>query len=494
MNYISTRDANETKKALSSAAAIKQGLADDGGLFMPDAIPTITLEDITALIKLPYEERAAKILGMFLTDYTEEELLADCRAAYAEERFPGGAAPIVSLDGSIHSLELWHGPTCAFKDMALQIMPRLLSRALGKTGEKRTAQILVATSGDTGKAALEGYRDVDQIKILVFYPEDGVSRVQKLQMATQQGENVGVCAIYGNFDDAQTGVKKIFSNGDFAREMDEQGYFFSSANSINWGRLAPQIVYYISAYCDLVKDGKIALGDTVNVCVPTGNFGNIFAAYIAAKMGLPVGRFICASNSNNILTDFLATGTYDRNREFFKTMSPSMDILISSNLERLLFTIAGPEKTAAYMKALNTNGVYTVDEDVKAELNRSFVGYYCSEENTASIIRDTFEKQNYLCDTHTAVGLYCAKAYKKDTGDDRPIILASTANPYKFAASVLSALGGVPTDDVSALAELEATSRVKAPEQLTRVLTLPVRFKETVKAEEMPDAVRRFCK
>ena len=494
MNYISTRDANETKKALSSAAAIKQGLADDGGLFMPDAIPTITLKDITALADLPYEERAAKILGMFLTDYTEEELLADCRAAYAEDRFPGGAAPIVSLDGNIHSLELWHGPTSAFKDMALQIMPRLLSRALGKTGEKRTAQILVATSGDTGKAALEGYRDVDQIKILVFYPEDGVSRVQKLQMATQQGENVGVCAIYGNFDDAQTGVKKIFSNTDFAKEMNEQGYFFSSANSINWGRLAPQIVYYISAYCDLVKDGKIALGDTVNVCVPTGNFGNIFAAYIAAKMGLPVGRFICASNSNNILTDFLKTGTYDRNREFYKTMSPSMDILISSNLERLLFTIAGPEKTAAYMKALNTDGVYTVDEEVKAELARSFVGYYCSEENTAAIIRDTFEKQNYLCDTHTAVGLYCAEEYKKDTGDDRAIILASTANPYKFAASVLTALGGVPTDDVSALSELEAKSGVAAPEQLTRVLTLPVRFKETVKAEEMSDAVRRFCK
>lgn len=494
MNYISTRDANETKKALSSAAAIKQGLADDGGLFMPDAIPTITLKDITALADLPYEERAAKILGMFLTDYTEEELLADCRAAYAEDRFPGGAAPIVSLDGNIHSLELWHGPTSAFKDMALQIMPRLLSRALGKTGEKRTAQILVATSGDTGKAALEGYRDVDQIKILVFYPEDGVSRVQKLQMATQQGENVGVCAIYGNFDDAQTGVKKIFSNTDFAKEMNEQGYFFSSANSINWGRLAPQIVYYISAYCDLVKDGKIALGDTVNVCVPTGNFGNIFAAYIAAKMGLPVGRFICASNSNNILTDFLKTGTYDRNREFYKTMSPSMDILISSNLERLLFTIAGPEKTAAYMKALNTDGVYTVDEEVKAELARSFVGYYCSEENTAAIIRDTFEKQNYLCDTHTAVGLYCAEEYKKDTGDDRAIILASTANPYKFAASVLTALGGVPTDDVSALSELEAKSGVAAPEQLTRVLSLPVRFKETVKAEEMPDAVRRFCK
>ncbi|MBQ9121704.1 MAG: threonine synthase [Clostridia bacterium] len=494
MNYISTRDTDKTKKAISSAATIKQGLADDGGLFMPDTIPTITLEDLKALIDLPYEERAAKILGMFLTDYTADELLSDCRAAYAEERFPGGAAPIVSLDGNIHSLELWHGPTCAFKDMALQIMPRLLSRALGKTGEKRTAQILVATSGDTGKAALEGYRDVDQIKILVFYPEDGVSRVQKLQMATQQGENVGVCAIHGNFDDAQTGVKRIFSDTDFAREMDEQGYFFSSANSINWGRLAPQIVYYISAYCDLVKTSKIALGDVINVCVPTGNFGNIFAAYISAKMGLPVGRFICASNSNNILTDFLKTGTYDRNRDFYKTMSPSMDILISSNLERLLFTVAGPEKTASYMKSLNTCGKYTVDAEVKAELDRCFSGYYCSEENTAATIRATFEKQGYLCDTHTAVGLYCAETYRKDSGDDRAIILASTANPYKFAASVLTALGGHPTDDVTALSELEAKSGVAAPEQLTRVLTLPVRFTETVNADGMPDAVRRFCK
>ena len=494
MNYISTRDANETKKALSSAAAIKQGLADDGGLFMPDAIPALSLEDISALIDLPYEERAAKILGMFLTDYTAEELLADCRAAYAEERFPGGAAPIVSLAGNIHSLELWHGPTSAFKDMALQIMPRLLSRALGKTGEKRTAQILVATSGDTGKAALEGYRDVDQIKILVFYPEDGVSRVQKLQMATQLGDNVGVCAIHGNFDDAQTGVKKIFSDGDFAREMNEKGYFFSSANSINWGRLAPQIVYYVSAYCDLVKNGTIALGDVVNVCVPTGNFGNIFAAYIAAKMGLPVGRFICASNANNILTDFLRTGTYDRNREFYKTMSPSMDILISSNLERLLYTVAGPEKTAAYMKSLSECGKYTVDPEVKAELDRCFCGYYCSEEETAATIRETFESEGYLCDTHTAVGLNCAKAYKADTADDRAIILASTANPYKFAASVLTALGGKPTDDVAALAQLEEATGVAAPAQLTRVLTMPVRFTKTVKACEMPDAVRDFCK
>jgi len=494
MNYISTRDTNETKKALSSAAAIKQGLADDGGLFMPDTIPTITTDDLKDLALLPYEERAAKILGMFLTDYTAEELLADCRAAYAEERFPRGAAPITTLNGNIHSLELWHGPTSAFKDMALQIMPRLLSRALTKTGETRTAQILVATSGDTGKAALEGYRDVDQIKILVFYPEDGVSRVQKLQMATQEGDNVGVCAIHGNFDDAQTGVKKIFSDGSFAKEMDNNGYFFSSANSINWGRLAPQIVYYISAYCDLVKENKITLGDTVNVCVPTGNFGNIFAAYIAAKMGLPVGRFICASNTNNILTDFLRTGTYDRNRAFYKTMSPSMDILISSNLERLLFTVAGPEKTAAYMKALNESGAYTVDAEVKAALDSAFAGYYCSEENTAATIRETFDGEGYLCDTHTAVGLYAAKAYQAETGDNRAIILASTANPYKFAASVLTALGGVPTDDVAALGELEAKTGVPAPRQLTRVLTMPVRFTETVAAEEMPDAVRRFCK
>ncbi|MBQ6893200.1 MAG: threonine synthase, partial [Clostridia bacterium] len=338
MNYSSTRSTNKNEK-VSAAQAIKQGLANDGGLFMPESIPQISLSDIETLIDKSYVERAVNVLAKFLTDYTEDELRADCEAAYNENRFVGGAAPIKSVDGKVFSLELWHGPTCAFKDMALQIMPRLLCRALEKTGEKRDAMILVATSGDTGKAALEGYRDVDKIRIKVFYPVDGVSRVQKLQMATQGGNNVDVCAIYGNFDDAQSGVKKIFADADIASELNDKGIFLSSANSINWGRLAPQIVYYVSAYCDMVKMGEIELGDKIDVCVPTGNFGNIFAAYIAKMMGLPIDKFVCASNKNNILTDFLATGTYDRNRKFYTTMSPSMDILISSNLERLLYTL-----------------------------------------------------------------------------------------------------------------------------------------------------------
>ncbi|MBQ8006004.1 MAG: threonine synthase, partial [Clostridia bacterium] len=321
MKYQSTRDNQKNK--FDSAQAIKQGLANDGGLFVPDEIPALTFDDIKMLCPLSYPERAANILSRYLTDYTYEELLQDCKEAYSEKSFVGGAAPVKNIHDNLYSLELWHGPTAAFKDMALQIMPRLLSRALVKTGEERTALILVATSGDTGKAALEGYKDIDRIKIMVFYPTGGVSRVQKLQMATQEGSNVNVCAIKGNFDDAQSNVKKIFADADMAMELDKNGYFFSSANSINWGRLVPQIVYYISAYCDLVNEGKIVVGDRINFCVPTGNFGNIFAAYLAKLMGLPVSRLICASNMNNVLTDFLHSGTYDRNRKFHLTMSPS---------------------------------------------------------------------------------------------------------------------------------------------------------------------------
>ena len=337
MQYKSTRTKNGA--LVSAAEAIKTGLAPDGGLFMPESIPALSLGELAELIECSYAERATYVFAKCLTDYSIQEIHEDTCAAYSEERFPGGAAPLHDIDGKIVSLELWHGPTCAFKDMALQIMPRLLSRALRKTGESREALILVATSGDTGKAALEGYRDVEQIKIKVFYPVDGVSRVQKLQMQTQEGKNVDVSAIIGNFDDAQTGVKKIFGDAAIAKELDANGVFLSSANSINWGRLAPQIAYYVSAYCDMVKMGKIVLGDKVDVCVPTGNFGNIFAAYIAKEMGLPLEKLICASNKNNVLTDFLASGTYDRNRHFYTTTSPSMDILISSNLERLLYLV-----------------------------------------------------------------------------------------------------------------------------------------------------------
>ncbi len=484
MNYQSTRDGSACK--YSAAQIIKQGLAADGGLFVPESLPTLTMDEIRALCGESYPVRAAKILSKFLTDYTYDELLSDCSEAYCETSFPGGAAPLVKARDGIYSLELWHGPTAAFKDMALQIMPRLLSRALVKTGEERTALILVATSGDTGKAALEGYKDIDRIKIMVFYPVDGVSRVQKLQMATQTGSNVSVCAIKGNFDDAQTGVKKIFSDDDAAKKLDENGYFFSSANSINWGRLAPQIVYYVSAYCDMLNSGEIKAGDKINVCVPTGNFGNIFAAYLAKLMGLPIDRLVCASNTNNILTDFLATGTYDRNRDFHCTMSPSMDILISSNLERLLYFCAGSELTSDYMKSLSENGVYTVSSDVKAKIDESFKGYYADETATAETIKSYYGKYGYLADTHTAVALNCAEQYIKESGDTTPMVVASTASPYKFAADVYKSLGGNrPEDDLDALELLSGATSTEISYPLRNLAQREIRFKKTIDPKNM---------
>ena len=342
MNYISTRTADGEKR--SAAYVIKKGLAEDGGLYIPESIPSLDEVAITALCGMTYTERAAYILSLFLTDYSDDELKNAAEEAYSAEKFGGPAAPIARV-GDSYFLELWHGPTSAFKDMALQIMPRLLSLSLGKTDETKDAFILVATSGDTGKAALEGYCDIDRVGIQVFYPVNGVSNIQKKQMASQKGKNVKVVAINGNFDDAQSGVKAIFANEEAKKMLDDRGLFFSSANSINWGRLAPQIVYYISAYCDLVKEGELKLGDILDVTVPTGNFGNILAAYIAKKMGLPLGKLVCASNKNDVLADFINTGVYDKRREFFTTVSPSMDILISSNLERLLWFVLGAEKT-----------------------------------------------------------------------------------------------------------------------------------------------------
>ncbi|MBQ8551753.1 MAG: threonine synthase [Clostridia bacterium] len=489
MNYISTRGG---KDLVSAAGAIKQGLASDGGLFMPEEIPSLDQGSVAKLCEMSYPERAAYILSLFLTDYTYEELLSDCEKAYAPDRFVGGAAPIHKLNDDTFVLELWHGPTSAFKDMALQIMPRLLSAALKKTEEKRTAFILVATSGDTGKAALEGYRDVDGVKIMVFYPVDGVSRVQKLQMATQLGENVSVCAIEGNFDDAQTGVKKIFSDREMAELLDKNGVFFSSANSINWGRLAPQIVYYVSAYCDLINSGEIIAGEMIDVTVPTGNFGNIFAAYIAKMMGLPINRLVCASNKNNILTDFLATGTYDRNRAFHTTMSPSMDILISSNLERLLYVMSGAGNTAELMKKLNTEGCYTVDAALKAKLDEHFTGLFCDEENTALEIKRTFNEDKYLIDTHTAVGLNCAKQYMAKNRDGLKMVVASTASPYKFASDVYKSITDkAPADELSALEELKALTSTEIPYPLKDIDKREVRFKTVIEKQDMSAQVLR---
>lgn len=495
MLYKSTRSTAPADH--TSAEVIKEGLASDGGLFVPESIPTLTLPEIEALCRKSYPERAADILSRFLTDYTPEELLEDCRAAYNRDSFAGGAAPLVGVRSTypMEILELWHGPTAAFKDMALQIMPRLLSRALVKTGETRDAMILVATSGDTGKAALEGYRDIDRVRILVFYPSDGVSSVQKLQMATQQGSNVAVCAIRGNFDDAQNGVKDILNSPEMTTRAKVRGTVFSSANSINWGRLVPQTVYYVSAYCDLINAGKIKPGTRINVCVPTGNFGNIFAAYIAKRMGLPIERLICASNSNNVLTEFLSTGVYDRNRAFHMTMSPSMDILISSNLERLLYFVAGSEKTAEWMQELKQTGKYTVDPLTLREIRWHFVGYCTDEDETVAAIRKTWRDGDYLADPHTAVAIYAAEQYLRDNIDPAPMVVASTASPFKFAGSVYKALTGEnAASELEALDQLAALTGTRIPYPLAGLGKRTVRFTQVCEVSEMRQVVMDFIK
>ncbi len=492
MNYVSTR--GKDNAGVSSAYAIKTGLAGDGGLYMPEDIPQISYEEITELLSADYPTRVAKILSRFLTDYTYDELYEDAIGAYAKEKFGENPAPVTKIDDSVYMLELWHGPTCAFKDMALQIMPRLFSRALKKCGEERTAMILVATSGDTGKAALEGYRDIPGTKIKVFYPINGVSRVQKLQMQTQVGKNVSVDGIIGNFDDAQTGVKKIFSDKKIASELNERGVFLSSANSINWGRLVPQIVYYVSAYCDMVNAGAIKLGDKIDVCVPTGNFGNIFAGYIAKLMGLPIEKLVCASNANRVLTDFLTSGTYDRNRDFYTTISPSMDILISSNLERLLFVTLGAEKTAAYMYQLSKDGCYTLSAEDLAKINESFVGYYTDENKTKATIKELFEKQNCLVDTHTAVALSATYEYMREDKTERKILTVSTASAYKFANDVYNSLTAkAPADELSALNELSRLTGVPVPMPLARLDSKEVRFVRTIEKEDMEKVTLEFA-
>ena len=483
MNYISTRTVDGEKR--SAAYVIKKGLAEDGGLYIPENIPALDEVAVTALCGMSYTERAAYILSLFLTDYSEQELKTAAEEAYSADKFGGPAAPIARV-GESYFLELWHGPTSAFKDMALQIMPRLLSLSLGKTNETKDAFILVATSGDTGKAALEGYCDIDRVGIQVFYPVNGVSNIQKKQMASQKGKNVKVVAINGNFDDAQSGVKAIFANEEAKKMLESRGKFFSSANSINWGRLAPQIVYYISAYCDLVKEGEIKYGDLLDVTVPTGNFGNILAAYIAKKMGLPLGKLVCASNKNDILADFINTGVYDKRREFFTTVSPSMDILISSNLERLLWFVLGAEKTRDCMEKLNRDGIYKLDDEAMEIIRKDFAGISCSEEETKETIKSVFAEYGYLCDTHTAVA---ANAAKKYDGKNKMLVV-STASPYKFAPAVLSALGEeVPADDFDALDKLFAVTKCAIPKNLANLRDAEVRFTETVDPCQMLETI-----
>ena len=493
MFYKSTRSTEPANR--SSAEVIKEGLAADGGLFVPESIPTLTLPEIEALCRKSYPERAADILSRFLTDYTPEELLEDCRIAYRREIFPGGAAPLVGVRSvfPLEILELWHGPTAAFKDMALQIMPRLLSRALVKTGETHHALILVATSGDTGKAALEGYRNVDRVKIMVFYPVDGVRRVQKLQMATQTGDNLRVVAIKGNFDDAQTGVKNIFADREMAERLNEHGYILSSATSINWGRLVPQIVYYISAYCDLLNKGVIRNGEQIDVCVPTGNFGNIFAAYLAKRMGLPIRRLVCASNQNNVLTDFLATGTYDRNRPFHTTISPSMDILISSNLERMLYYMCGKdsEKVKGWMDDLAKYGRYQVDEQTLSKIREIFVSGHCDNADTFEEIYRVYDACGYVMDPHTAVGSYVLRQLQLK----EKCVLLSTASPYKFTRDVLKALKEQPSDDdFVCMEQLSDYAKTVIPQGLYSLKDKEERFSDVISCEKMDAYVEEKTK
>ena len=492
MKYISTRGAHSD--GVTSAYAIKTGLASDGGLFMPEEIPTIDLEYIKKLSALSYAERAANVLSLYLSDFTYEELITDAMAAYSEEKFLPSPAPITELSGRKYMLELWHGPTCAFKDMALQIMPRLFVRALRKCGENREALILVATSGDTGKAALEGYRDVTGTKIQVFYPIDGVSQVQKRQMQTQEGSNVSVAGIVGNFDDAQSGVKRIFSDRAFADKLNDGGVFLSSANSINWGRLVPQIVYYISAYCDMYKSGAISLGEKIDVCVPTGNFGNIFACYIAKRMGLPIGKLVCASNKNNVLTDFINSGVYDRNREFFATMSPSMDILISSNLERLLYLLFGAERCGNLMDELNSNGRYELTHGELSLLRESFVGYYTDEEECKACVKRVYENENRLIDTHTSVAVSAAERYMSDAEATDAMLVVSTASAYKFSGDVLlSITGEKPESDLDAPMALHSVTGMEIPAPLMSVLSKDPIHLAVYDKEKMAEAVSSFA-
>ncbi len=493
MNYKSTRN---NKIAVTAAGAIAVGISEDGGLFVPESFPQITNEDITALAKGNYHDRAKFVLEKFLTDFTADEVAGCVEAAYTAAKFGEHPAPVVTIDEGEHILELWHGPTCAFKDMALQILPHLMRVSVGKTVDGKEIVILVATSGDTGKAALEGFKDAPNTKILVFYPENGVSPMQKLQMTTQEGENVSVCAIRGNFDDAQTGVKNIFTDPAVKAELAKHDMMFSSANSINWGRLVPQIIYYISAYCDLVNDGKIAVGDAINVVVPTGNFGNILAAYYANKMGLPIAKFICASNVNHILTDFIETGVYDRRRDFYTTTSPSMDILISSNLERLLYDLTDCDDAAVadMMNQLKENGHYTVSDAVRAKLQARFVGGFSDDKDVADTIRATFQEKGYLMDTHTAVAVKVYEDYRAKTGDTTPTVIASTANPYKFSASVLSALGDVnaDADEFQMVELLQSTSGVAAPKSLLSLREKAVRFPEICDREKQQAVVYKM--
>ena len=486
--YKSTRG---KEQAVTASMAILKGLSEDGGLFVPERIPQLDVP-MDKLAQMTYQETAYEVMSRFLTDFTEEELKNCISKAYDSKFDTEKIAPLHEACGA-YFLELFHGATIAFKDMALSILPHLMTTAAKKNHVKNEIVILTATSGDTGKAAMAGFADVPGTKIIVFYPKHGVSPIQEKQMVTQKGANTYVVGITGNFDDAQTAVKKMFNDHEMAAELDQAGFQFSSANSINIGRLVPQIVYYVYAYATLVRDGKIKDGQEINVVVPTGNFGNILAAYYAKQMGLPIHKLICASNENRVLYDFFRTGIYDRKRDFILTTSPSMDILISSNLERLIYRLTGEnaEKCAELMKSLSEGGEYTITEEMKAQLG-DFYGNFCSEEETANTISEIYKDSNYVIDTHTAVAAGVYKKYVSETDDHLPTVIASTASPYKFTRSVMDALGEdhKDLDDFGLVDALSALSKVPVPRAVEEIRTAPVLHDRVVDAVDMPAAVR----
>ena len=489
--YHSTRNSEETATA---SEAILKGLTSDGGLFVPDSIPklNVSLEDLT---QMSYQEIAYAVMKEFLTDFTEEELKTCINNAYDSKFDTEEIAVTKKVDGAYY-LELFHGATIAFKDMALSILPHLLVTSARKNNVKNEIVILTATSGDTGKAALAGFADVPGTKIIVFYPKSGVSPIQEKQMVAQKGDNTYVIGIKGNFDDAQTGVKKMFSNKELAKVMNDNGFQFSSANSINIGRLVPQVVYYVKAYADLLKQGALKAGEPMNVVVPTGNFGNILASYYAKQMGIPIGKFVCASNKNKVLFDFFETGKYDRNREFYVTTSPSMDILISSNLERMIYRIAGNDakQCAKFMAALTKDGEYVITDAMKAELS-DFFGAFGSEEETAVKIKEVYDKEGYVMDTHTAVAAVAYDKYKAATGDDKtPTVIASTASPYKFTRSVMDAIDPAydAEDDFELVDELNKVSKTAIPKAIEEIRTAPVLHDTVCETAGMEDEVKKI--
>ena len=495
MNYLSTRNRD---LRISAPEAIVKGLAPDGGLLTPAVLPRLPASAVETMRDMSYQQRVVYILNSFLEGFAASELTTYASEAYGGGRFSHeDVAPVRRLDDSTYCLELWHGPTCAFKDMALQILPHLLTASLDKSDEKKSVCILVATSGDTGKAALEGFRNVDRTRILVFYPKDGVSDIQELQMVTQEGGNVSVASVAGNFDDAQTGVKALFADEKLAADLAERGYFLSSANSINWGRILPQIVYYASAYCDLLKTGAIARGQSINVCVPTGNFGNILAAYYAREMGIPINRLICASNQNNVLTDFINTGSYDCNRTFYNTISPSMDILISSNLERMLFELSGRNDRLVreYMAQLAEYGSYRVDSGIRTRLARIFSAGSCGDTQTRAMIARLWNEKEYLVDPHTAVAFHVLEEYRAKTGDDAVTVTVSTASPFKFCGSVLDALGvREKKSGLEIMDQLSDRTGIPVPMPLARLKNRQRRFSGVVEKPAMKECVLDFLK